>query len=91
MFLTGIDEIDEASNLLEEHNTDRSLKVLRLFGEASLEEQVAALCPPGVGERKVVLATNVAETSLTIEGITAVVDCGFAKVALAGVGRRIYL
>lgn len=80
MFLTGIDEIDLAMDMLEERNRDRSLNVLRLFGGACLDEQLAALAPSEVGVRKVILATNVAETSLTIDGITIVVDCGFVKV-----------
>jgi len=51
-----------------------------LHGELPLEQQDAALRPAPVGRRKVVLATSIAETSLTIEGVTMVVDSGYARV-----------
>ena len=52
-----------------------------LYGELSIEEQQKAIAPTKSGERKLVLATNIAETSLTIEGVTLVIDCGFEKIA----------
>jgi ATP-dependent RNA helicase HrpB len=53
-----------------------------LYGSLSLEKQQRAIDPPAAGKRKVVLATNVAETSLTIEGIGSVVDSGLVREAL---------
>ena len=50
-----------------------------LFGELALEAQEAALAPAPAGRRKLVLATNVAETSLTIAGVTVVVDVGLVR------------
>lgn len=53
--------------------------VLPLFGQLSLKEQKHAIMPARKGVRKVVLATSIAETSLTIEGITVVIDSGFCR------------
>jgi len=58
------------------------VKVCPLFGELSLKEQQQAIAPCVNGHRKVVLATNIAETSLTIDGIDLVIDCGLEKVAV---------
>ncbi len=52
-----------------------------LFGELTLKEQRQALAPAKSGHRKLVLATNIAETSLTIEGVDLVIDCGLEKTA----------
>jgi ATP-dependent helicase HrpB len=60
----------------------RSTQVLPLYGELRGDEQDAALAPAPRGERKVVLATNIAETSLTIEGVRVVVDSGLARRAV---------
>jgi ATP-dependent RNA helicase HrpB len=56
-----------------------SLQVLPLFGELAAEDQEAALMPAAPGVRKVVLATNIAETSLTIPGVRVVVDSGLVR------------
>jgi ATP-dependent helicase HrpB len=56
-----------------------SIRVLPLFGELAPEDQDAALAPPSPGTRKVVLATNIAETSLTIQGVRVVVDSGLVR------------
>jgi ATP-dependent helicase HrpB len=78
VFLPGVGEIRETQSLIESSSAMRNLDVMPLYGEMPLPEQLAVLRR---GERqKVVLATNVAETSLTINGITAVVDAGFARV-----------
>ena len=53
-----------------------------LYGGLTLEEQQRAIEPAADGRRKIVLATNIAETSLTIEGITTVVDSGLAREAV---------
>ncbi|GAB3228910.1 ATP-dependent helicase HrpB [Hymenobacter seoulensis] len=56
------------------------IEVHTLHGELPAEQQDAALRPAPAGRRKVVLATSIAETSLTIEGVTIVVDGGYARV-----------
>ncbi len=56
-----------------------AVQVLALYGELGAEAQDAALAPAASGTRKVVLATNIAETSVTIPGVTAVVDSGLAR------------
>ena len=55
--------------------------VLPLYGDLPPEEQDRAVQPPVAGQRKVILSTNVAESSVTIEGVRAVVDSGLARVA----------
>jgi ATP-dependent helicase HrpB len=74
-FLPGAPEIRRVQSEL---GTPPDARVLPLHGTLSPDEQDAALAPSA--ERKVVLATNVAETSLTIEGVTAVIDSGQHKV-----------
>lgn len=71
-FLPGAREIDRAARALSGH------RVFPLHGSMEPERQDAALAP--CDERKVVLATNIAETSLTVEGVTDVVDSGRHKV-----------
>jgi ATP-dependent helicase HrpB len=75
-FLPGVGEIRAVAEDLETLVGDGVL-VLPLHGELPAEEQDRALLPQG--RRKVVLATNVAETSVTVEGVTAVVDSGLAR------------
>jgi ATP-dependent helicase HrpB len=75
-FLPGVGEIRAAADDLREMISDGTL-ILPLHGELSSEEQDRALLPQD--HRKVVLATNVAETSVTVEGVTAVVDTGLAR------------
>lgn len=75
-FLPGQGEIRRAQRFLEETSLPRGVRVLPLFGELSPQEQDAAIQPSRPGERKIVLATNIAETSLTIEGVRIVVDSG---------------
>ncbi len=55
------------------------IKILALHGEMSLAEQQAALAPAEPGTRRVILATNLAESSLTVPGVRAVVDSGLAR------------
>jgi len=76
-FLPGVGEIQRTLELFE--NTE-SISVYPLYGELSSQKQQEAILPHPEGKRKVVLATSIAETSLTIEGITAVIDGGFARV-----------
>jgi ATP-dependent helicase HrpB len=77
VFLPGLYEIQQTARQLESLAQERNLAVLPLHGDLPAEKQDAALLR---GERrKVVLATNVAETSVTVEGITGVVDTGLAR------------
>jgi ATP-dependent helicase HrpB len=78
VFLPGAREIRRVQSTLRS-GVDDSVRVLPLFGELSGEEQDAALLPAAPGTRKVVLATNIAETSLTIEGVRIVVDSGLVR------------
>jgi ATP-dependent helicase HrpB len=78
VFLPGLQEIRQNARQLEPLARARDLAVLPLYGDLPAEQQDAVLLPQP--RRKVVLATNVAETSVTIEGITAVVDSGLARV-----------
>jgi ATP-dependent helicase HrpB len=77
VFLPGLHEIRLTARELEPLARERDLAVLPLHGDLPAEQQDAALLPQG--RRKVVLATNVAETSVTVEGITGVVDTGLAR------------
>ncbi|MEP7243997.1 MAG: ATP-dependent helicase HrpB [Gammaproteobacteria bacterium] len=93
VFLPGAREIRRVQSLLQERVQSatapragaadgrdlRSLAILPLFGELSAGEQDAALAPSTDGTRKVVLATNIAETSLTIPGVRIVVDSGLVR------------
>lgn len=80
VFLPGKREIDKARQLLAGvAETKPGLSVLPLHGELSLQDQRAALSAGGVGERRIVLATNVAESSVTLPGIRAVIDLGQAR------------
>lgn len=76
VFLPGVAEIVQVQNLLQPRHPD--LEVLGLYGELDLAQQQRALLPLP-GRRKVVLATSIAETSLTIEGVRVVVDGGLAR------------
>jgi ATP-dependent helicase HrpB len=76
-FLPGRREIERARGLLE-RQVDAA-EIVVLHGELSLAEQQLALAPADPGTRRVVLATNVAESSVTLPGIRAVVDSGLAR------------
>src|SRR5579859_6356119 len=79
-FLPGAAEIRRTQNLLEERVNDASTEIVPLFGALEASVQDRAIAPAPKGHRKVVLATSIAETSLTIEGVRIVVDSGFARV-----------
>jgi ATP-dependent helicase HrpB len=79
VFLPGAAEIRRVAALLDEQLNDSSVRVLPLMGELDFAAQDLALKPAAPGTRKIVLATNIAETSLTIEGIGAVVDSGLVR------------
>lgn len=77
-FLPGAAEIQRAQQMLACTHPD--VLFLPLYGDLNLDAQQAAIVPDPEGRRKVVLATSVAETSLTIDGVRTVVDSGFARV-----------
>jgi ATP-dependent helicase HrpB len=79
VFLPGVEEIRRAQARLEGLARATDLLILPLHGSQSAEDQDRALRP--APERKLVLATNIAETSLTINGITTVIDSGLARQA----------
>lgn len=76
-FLPGQGDIQKCAQILEEMLGET--KVYALYGNLSPDLQRKAIAPTRKGERKVVLATPIAETSLTIEGIRIVVDSGFHR------------
>jgi len=82
-FLPGEAEIRRAAEALDAEFVKEPLladvDVYPLYGRLSPAEQNRAIAPPKDGHRKVVIATNIAETSLTIEGITCVVDSGLRR------------
>ncbi len=80
-FLPGAAEIRRVRSSLEEAGLDRTVRVLPLYGELEGAQQDAALAPAPPGHRKIVLATSIAETSLTIEGIRVVIDSGLRRYA----------
>jgi ATP-dependent helicase HrpB len=80
-FLPGAAEIRRVQRNLEETDLNRGIRVMPLYGELEGAQQDAALAPSAPGQRKVVLATSIAETSLTIEGIRVVVDSGMRRYA----------
>jgi ATP-dependent helicase HrpB len=79
VFLPGVAEIERTARALREAGLPDGVDVLPLHGRLSLDRQTAALAPST--RRKVVLATNLAETSVTLEGARAVIDSGLARVA----------
>ena len=79
-FLPGAAEIRRTQNFLSERVHDASVEIVPLFGALDAAVQDRAIAPAPKGQRKVVLATSIAETSLTIEGVRIVVDSGLARV-----------
>ena len=80
IFLQGERNIKECVNALESSSFSQMLKVLPLYGRLSKEEQERVFNETPEGKYKVVVATNIAETSVTIDGITTVIDSGLAKI-----------
>jgi ATP-dependent RNA helicase HrpB len=84
VFLPGVREIRQVENalgaLLPGQRQDMPI-VAPLYGDLSREQQDLAIQPCAAGRRKIVLATNIAETSLTIEGISTVIDSGLERQA----------
>ncbi|MCW3788008.1 ATP-dependent helicase HrpB [Plebeiibacterium sediminum] len=77
VFLPGEGEIKKCETILK--RTLKGVLVYPLYGQLPPSKQMAAIMPNREGKRKVVLATSIAETSLTIEGIKVVVDCGLSR------------
>ncbi|HZU36538.1 MAG TPA: DEAD/DEAH box helicase, partial [Gemmataceae bacterium] len=80
VFLPGVLEIRQTARHLESLAHTHDLAVVPLYGDLPAEQQDVALLPQA--RRRIVLATNVAETSVTVEGITAVVDTGLARMPM---------
>lgn len=78
-FLPGRREIARAQAVLQQTLDRDDIETVALHGELSLVEQQAALSPAEPGMRRVVLATNVAESSVTLPGIRTVIDAGLAR------------
>ena len=80
VFLPGAAEIRRAETALRERIADPAIDVVPLYGALDADVQDRAIAPAPPGRRKVVLATSIAETSLTIEGVRVVIDSGLARV-----------
>jgi ATP-dependent helicase HrpB len=80
VFLPGAAEIRRVQQALTEEPLPRDVTVFALHGRLPADAQDAAIAPSPPGMRKVVLATSIAETSLTIEGVRVVIDAGLMRV-----------
>lgn len=80
VFLPGQGEIRRVEGLLEKQNLGSNCHVYALYGALTPEEQNRAIHPAPSGIRKIVLATTIAETSLTIEGVRVIIDSGLTRV-----------
>ncbi|KAL9420589.1 hypothetical protein AB3S75_038205 [Citrus x aurantiifolia] len=84
VFLTGQEEIESVERLVQERllqlpEASRKLVTVPIFSSLPSEQQMKVFAPAAAGFRKVILATNIAETSVTIPGIKYVIDPGFVK------------
>ncbi|XP_066254895.1 probable ATP-dependent RNA helicase DHX35 [Euwallacea similis] len=87
IFLTGQEEVDRAVQLLSEHVTEinnskskTKIMVSPMYGSLPFNQQLNVFRKAPDGHRKIVVATNIAETSVTIPGIVYIIDCGFVKI-----------
>jgi len=80
VFLPGGPEIRHAQRLLQAELANQEITIAPLYGDLPKAQQDQAVLPPPPGRKKVVLATAIAETSLTIEGIRTVIDSGWMRV-----------
>ena len=80
VFLPGAAEIRRTETFLRERVSDPLVDIVALYGALEADVQDRAIAPAPAGRRKVVLATSIAETSLTIEGVRVVIDFGLARV-----------
>ncbi|KAG8200740.1 hypothetical protein JTE90_022345 [Oedothorax gibbosus] len=86
IFLTGQDEVEQALSMLIDYARDQKKKndsmkmfVVPLYGSLPMSEQVKAFKPVARSVRKIVVSTNIAEASVTINGIAFIIDCCFVK------------
>lgn len=79
VFLPGMAEIRRVERRLLESRLDSTVLIAPLHGDLPQEAQDQAVMPAAPGTRKIVLATSIAETSLTIDGIRIVIDAGFLR------------
>ena len=87
-FLPGVREIHEAHAACAELSRTQDVEVVDLHGSLTSREQDAALSDAG-GRRRVILATNIAETSLTVPGVSTVIDSGLHRVARYNAERAV--
>ena len=80
VFLPGTAEIRRTETRLKERIDDPAVDIVPLYGALDAATQDRAIAPAPTGRRKVVLATSIAETSLTIDGVRVVIDSGLARV-----------
>ncbi|MBQ9694575.1 MAG: ATP-dependent helicase HrpB [Kiritimatiellae bacterium] len=80
VFLPGEGEIRALAESLSKSHLPENTRIAPLYAALSHAEQDQAVAPPHLGERKIVLATSIAESSITIEGIEVVIDTGLARV-----------
>lgn len=80
IFLPGEAEIKDCIEELQYSSISKELQIYPLYGRLSKDEQELVFTPTEKGKTKVVVSTNIAETSLTIDGIRTVIDSGMAKV-----------
>lgn len=79
VFLPGVGEIKDVHRQLNTDPAFRDILISPLFGDLSQRDQDRALLPDPAGRRRIILATSIAETSLTIEGISCVLDSGWSR------------
>ena len=80
VFLPGAAEIRRTAEQLQSVGLPAGMRVFQLYGDLPQDEQERAIAPSPAGTRKVVLATAIAETSITIEGVRVVIDSGLMRV-----------
>ncbi len=80
VFLPGVGEIRRTAALLDRTTLPRNVRVIPLFGAMTAASQDEAIAAPIAGLRKVVLATSIAQTSLTIDGVRVVIDSGLSRI-----------
>lgn len=80
VFLPGMAEIRRVERLLQDAHLDAGIRIAPLHGDLPQAAQDEAIAPSEPGTRKVVLATSIAETSLTIDGVRVVIDAGLSRI-----------
>ncbi|MCM2374318.1 ATP-dependent helicase HrpB [Aporhodopirellula aestuarii] len=82
VFLPGLADIHRVGNVLRGLNLENTFSIVPLHGSLTPMQQDAAIANDPTGPRKIILSTNIAETSVTVEGVTTVVDSGLAKIPM---------